>query len=86
MCGGGGVGVCWEPTCKLLFSRDSSSAVASSAAFVSVDGSRYTIILAAAPKGKTGEAGAPGAATCTCTCLCGLPASRCGMELECLLR
>lgn len=35
-------------TCMVLLSSDSSSAVANSAAFVSVDESKYTIILAAA--------------------------------------
>lgn len=34
-------------TCRVLLSSESSSAVANSAAFVSVDESRYTIILAA---------------------------------------
>lgn len=37
----------------VLLSRDSSNAVASSAAFVSVDESRCTIILAAAAKANT---------------------------------
>ncbi len=38
----------WMHTCMVLLSSDSSSAVASSAALVSVNESRYTIILAAA--------------------------------------
>lgn len=52
--GGGDGGLLPERTCMLLLSSDSSSAVASSAAFVSVDESRCTIILAAAPKGDIG--------------------------------
>lgn len=49
----------WKLTWMVLLFSDSSSAVTSSAAFVSVDGSRHTIILAAAGRREQGEQTTP---------------------------
>lgn len=86
----------------VLFSSDSSKAAASSAAFVSVDESRYTIILAARTKesksreciivlvSSIAQASYPGSESFEPKAhVCYpdiLPASRCGMEFECLMR